>query len=88
MRPEIPQCRGEWRREAGSPKEAPNVGVGKESGCLGEDMGLGKARENLPHASDATNGTDGLRAKGNLRAKRSDPSHRANALRKQWPTRR
>jgi hypothetical protein len=32
------------------------------------------------NASDVKNGTAGLRTKGNLRVKRRDPWHRANAL--------
>jgi hypothetical protein len=37
-------------------------------------------------AGDATNGTAGLQAKGNLRGKRSDPWLWANARRERWPT--
>jgi hypothetical protein len=39
----------------------------------------GRTREDLPSAGGVKNDTAGLRAKGNLRAKRLDPSHRANA---------
>jgi hypothetical protein len=36
-------------------------------------------RETFRNAGDAKNRTAGLSAKGSLRGKRSDPSHRANA---------
>ena len=48
----------------------------------GRARGSGKSREKLPSAGDVKNGTAGLRTKSNLRVKRRDPWHRANALSK------
>jgi hypothetical protein len=55
-----------------------NRGI-KRASRPGRTRSLGRTRENLPSAGDSVIGTAGLRTKGNLRGKRPDPSHRANA---------
>ena len=45
----------------------------------GKDTSFGRFRENLPQAGDVTNDTAGLYDEGNLRVKRRDPWHEANA---------
>jgi hypothetical protein len=54
--------------------------------ALGRTRGLGRTRENLPEAGDGKKATAGLWSKGNLRGKRRDPWHWANALRERRPT--
>jgi hypothetical protein len=45
----------------------------------GRTRGHGRTRENLPNVGDIKNDTADLWMKGNLRVKRRDPWHRANA---------
>ena len=46
----------------------------------GRTRGAGNTRENLPSVGGITNGAADLWMKSNLRVKRPDPWHRANAL--------
>ena len=46
----------------------------------GRTRGAGKPRENLPNVGGIKNGAADLWMKSNLRVKRPDPWHRANAL--------
>jgi len=60
-------------------RKTPKGGT-KRAFALGRTRGPGKTRENLPRTGDGKNATAGLWMKGNLRVKRRDPWHRANAL--------
>jgi hypothetical protein len=65
--------------ERGSAEEKTLKGGTKRAFEPGRTRGHGRTRENLPTVGDVKNDTADLWTKGNLRVKRRDPWHRANA---------